>query len=191
MALRAVVPNNAETEGSTTYWYKSKAIAKHPSITYHYAASNDSYYYNSYTSAFLQADGQPVKLYTTPTNAIANSGKHVTLSSIFKKLPFVGMKNMTSKMSSIFALTVKPTMLSTQLTFKVPTLGKPAPQFRHHTRQPQRQKSSYVAVIKLLAPLLGIRLSIMVRALERLHHGIKTRVYGLKINNKDLIYCCY
>lgn len=86
MALRAVVPNNAETEGSTTYWYKSKAIAKHPSITYHYAASNDSYYYNSYTSAFLQADGQPVKLYTTPTNAIANSGKHVTLSSIFKKV---------------------------------------------------------------------------------------------------------
>jgi len=85
-ALRAVTPDNLETTGSTIYWYQSKAIAKRPSVHYHSVTDNDNLYYNSYSSAYLQADASPVKLYTTPTDAVHKTGKTVTLSSIFKKI---------------------------------------------------------------------------------------------------------
>ncbi|MFC6179751.1 hypothetical protein [Lactiplantibacillus daowaiensis] len=59
-----------ENVGSTTYWYKTKKIAKHPSITYHFSKFN-GYYYDHYTPAYLQANADPQKLYTTPAGAIA------------------------------------------------------------------------------------------------------------------------
>lgn len=66
------------------YWYKTKAIAKHPSVKYK-ASKFNGYYYDKYTPAYLQADEGPQKLYTSASDANSKSGHYITVKSIYKK----------------------------------------------------------------------------------------------------------
>jgi len=83
IALRAVVPSNMETEGSTTYWYKSKKIARHPSQSaykafhgYHietgkHGLTNNTFYYKK--THMTISDYRP----TQKSKVIFEYGSHV------------------------------------------------------------------------------------------------------------------
>lgn len=69
---------------STDYWYKTKAIAKHPTVKYKIAKFN-GFYYTKYTPAYLQLDEGPQKLYKSADAAKNKTGHYVTVKSIYKK----------------------------------------------------------------------------------------------------------
>lgn len=73
-----------DTGTYVNYWYKTKAIAKHPSVKYQTSKFN-GYYYDRYTPAYLQADEGPQKLYTSASDANSKSGHYITVKSIYKK----------------------------------------------------------------------------------------------------------
>lgn len=75
------IPN---TGTHVDYWYKTKKIAKHPSIKYKVSKFN-GFYYDSYTPAYLQADEGPQKLYSSASDAKNKSGHHIMVKSIYKK----------------------------------------------------------------------------------------------------------
>jgi len=66
------------------YWYKTKATARQPNVSYKVAKTN-GFYFEKYSPAYLQADYGPQKLYTSAKNAQNKRGSHITVKSIYKK----------------------------------------------------------------------------------------------------------
>lgn len=68
----------------TTYWYKSKSIAKHPRM--HYTTVNyNGFYFDKYVPAYLQVGEGSQKLYTSSSNAQKKKGKYIKVNSIYRK----------------------------------------------------------------------------------------------------------